>query len=373
MITLIYFIAILGILVFVHELGHFLVAKKLGVKVEEFAFGFKPRIWAIKKGETTYAINAIPLGGYCTMYGESGPDAIGGKAGKDWERSFPAKPKWARAIILITGVVMNFLLAWLIFTIIFISGFEPLVPGMIDNSLTKVVEPVKIVEVGKNSPAEEVGLQRGDEILSVDGGRVASSLEVVAKIYEKEGNPAKIVFQRSGEKKNLSITPRKNPPKGSGPIGIELTGGKIGAEWYVAPVVALQEIGRMSVLTVEAFGNFIKTLFVKQEVSQNVSGLVGVGFMTDFVKNLGFTYVLQFVALISLSLGVMNLLPVVPLDGGHLFVIALEGISGRKIKEEVVQWVAMGGLVFILLLFMVVTYSDVRRFGILDMITSVFK
>lgn len=362
--TIILFIFILGLLVFVHELGHFTAAKKLGVRVDEFAFGFKPRLWSMKRGETTYAINAIPLGGYCAMYGEE----------KDkGDRSFMGRPRWARVIILVAGVIMNFLLAWLIFMIILISGFEPLVPGMIGGRGIKVVEPVKIVQVEKNSPAQKVGLKKNDKILSVDNQRVGSSLEVVTKIYDKNGQAANLELDRNGKVMNFDITPRKNPPEGSGPIGIELTGGKIGAVWYKAPLVAVDQVGRLTGLTVKTFGSFVQKLFVKREVSKDVSGMVGVGFATDVVRRLGVTYVLQFIALISLSLGVMNLLPVVPLDGGHVFVTAVEAIRKKRLSEMQVQWLGMVGLLFILLLVAVTTYSDVTRFHVWDRIVNLFK
>lgn len=362
--TIILFLFILGILVFVHELGHFVAAKKLGVKVDEFAFGFKPKIWSKKRGETTYAINAVPLGGYCAMYGEE--ENKGG-------RSFMGKPRWARAIILVAGVAMNFLLAWLLFTVILISGFEPLVSGMVEGRGIKVVEPVKIESVEKNSPAEKGGLKKNDLVLSVDNQAVGSSLEVVAKIYEKEGKAAKLKIERDGKTFTTNITPRKNPPEGSGPLGIELSGGKIGATWYKAPIVAIDQVGNLTKMTVKAVGNFVKKLVVKQEVSKDVSGMVGVGYATDVVRKLGLTYVLQFIALISVSLAVMNLLPIIPLDGGHVFVIIIESIRRKKITEKEMQWMGLIGFGFIAVLVIVTTFSDVLRFGIWDAIKGWFK
>ncbi|MDO8513667.1 MAG: M50 family metallopeptidase [bacterium] len=364
MVTFIIFLLILGILIFVHEFGHFTLAKRLGVKVDEFAFGFKPRLWGIKKGETTYAINAIPLGGYVSMYGEE----------KDrGSRSFMGKPRWARAIILFSGVMMNFVFAWLIFTAIFIAGFEPLVPGMVQGRGVKVVEPVVINGVEEDSPAYKAGLQTNDRIVSVDGQPVGSSLEVIANIYEKNGRLATIVVRRDGKEMSLNITPRKNPPPDTGPLGIELSGGKIGTVWYKAPFVALDQVGRLSELTVGAFGNFVKNLFVKHEVSKDVSGMVGVGFATDVVRRLGFTYVLQFIALISLSLAVMNLLPIVPLDGGHLLVLGIEAVRRKKLTENQLQWMGMAGLAFIMLLVVITTYSDILRFSVWDRIVSLFR
>jgi RIP metalloprotease RseP len=168
------------------------------------------------------------------------------------------------------------------------------------------------------------------------------------------------------------ITPRKNPPKDSGPLGIELEEGKVGAKWYNAPLVALDQVGAISKMTVQAIGNFVKDLFVKQQISQEVSGMVGAGFATDFVRKMGFTYVLQFIGLISLSLGVMNLLPVVPLDGGHLFILAIETVKRKKLTEQQVGWMGMVGFGFIILLMVVTTYSDVMRFDVWGRIVGLF-
>ncbi len=374
--TVILFLFILGILVFVHELGHFVAAKKLGVKVEEFAFGFKPKIWSVKKGETTYAINAIPLGGYCTLYGQDENLLEGNKKSKepkDFDRSFMSKSPLSKIIILVAGVAMNFLLAWIIFTIILITGFEPLVSGMVEGRGVKILEPVKITSVEKNSPAQKVGLKKNDLILAVDNKAIGSSLEVVSKIYEKNGKEATLEIKRGDQILNLGITPRKNPPKDSGPIGIGLAGGKIGAVWYKAPFVAMGQVGKLTGMTVGAVGNFVNKLFVKREISKEVSGMVGVGFATDVVRKLGLTYVLQFIALISVSLGVMNLLPIVPLDGGHVFVTVIEKIRKKRLSENQMQWFGMGGLAFILLLVVVTTYSDIMRFSVWDRLVNLFK
>ena len=370
--SIILFLFILGILVFVHELGHFVAAKKLGVKVEEFAFGFKPKLWSIKKGETVYAINAIPIGGYCSMYGED-PTESPGKGHKDWGRSFTAKPRWARAIILVAGVFMNFVLAWIIYTIIFTTGFDPLIPGMVSGRGVKIIEPVKIASVEKKSPADLSGLKIKDQIIAVDGVRVGSPLEVVVNIVQKEGKPANLEIKRGDKTIKMDITPRKNPPEGSGPLGIGLSEAKIGAVWYKAPGVALLQVGSLTKMTVNVFGNFVKKLVVKQEVSKDVSGMVGVGYATDFVRHMGVTYVLQLMAMISISLAVMNLLPIIPLDGGHLFVIAVESVRRKKLTEGQMNWMGIFGLGFILILVVVTTLSDILRFGWVDKVVGLFK
>ncbi len=364
-ITLLVFILILGILVFVHELGHFLAAKRAGVRVEEFAFGFKPRIWGKKIGETIYGINAIPLGGYVKLYGEDKKEK--------GDRAFNNKSKPARASILVAGTLMNFILAWVIFSIIYGIGFEPIMPDMDKIAFARVVDPVKIVTVAKGSPAEAQGLKSGDMITAIEGNKTASSMDTILAISRYLDKPITISLERDHQTLTVPITPRKNPPKDQGAIGVTLSGGKIGTTWYKAPVVGFLVSGKLAGMSIGAFGSFIKNLFVKQEVSEDVTGIVGIGAITGMVRRLGFIYLIQFVALISTSLAVINLFPIVPFDGGHLMILGIEAVRKKKLKDIQVQWMGAIGLAFILLLFLVVTYHDVIRFGIWDLIKGVFK
>jgi regulator of sigma E protease len=363
LITGIIFIIIIGILVFVHELGHFLAAKKSGIRVDEFAFGFKPRIWSIKKGETDYSINAIPVGGYVSMYGEDEDKG---------DRSFMGKRSSTKAFVLISGVLMNFVLAWFLFSFLFIVGFSPIVPGLTENKLVQLKEPVKIQEVSDGSPAKTVGMEKGDEIIKIDGKKMGSTLEATSEIYQKVGKEIRFELKRNGQVIGVKATPRKNPPEDQGALGVVLEGGKIGAKWYAAPVVGLQQNGYLAVESAKSFFSFLKNLFIKQEVGPQVSGIVGASFMTDVIRKMGFEYLVQFVALISVSLAVFNLVPIIPLDGGHLLVLLIEKIRGKKLSENQLNWVSLAGLGFILLLFVVVTYNDFKTWDIIGKVKHWF-
>lgn len=362
--TLILFVFILGLLVFVHELGHFIAAKRAGVAVEEFAFGFKPRLWGIKRGETTYAINAIPMGGYVKMLGEDQQEK--------GPRSFTDKPKPVKAVIMVAGVLMNFVLTWALFTYLFLVGFEPFIPGMSSTDRVKVIEPVSIVEVNNSSPADNAGISEGDRVISVEDQRVGTSIDVSLAVSQHLDKPMKVVLQRDSGQVEVTVTPRSNPPKDQGAMGIVMSGGKIGATWYNAPVVALEQTGRMAKMTAQGFGSFIKNLFVKQRVSRDVTGIIGIGALTDTVRKLGALYVIQFIGLISISLAVINLMPIAPLDGGQVLILAVEAVRRKKLSDEQVQWISFIGLAFILGVFLIVTYVDVMRFDLWDRLRGIF-
>lgn len=366
LVTFVLFILILGLLVFVHELGHFLIAKKNGVTVHEFAFGFKPRLVAWKRGDTTYAINAIPLGGYVQMEGEQSDT---GKKG-----SFASKSPGARFAVLIAGVTMNAILAWVLLTITYAIGSMPLTDTFATHAGVTVPTEVAIANVVPNSPAEQSGLKAGDTIVSVDATPVTDPDQLVDLIKAKAGSEIALAIVRDGVASTVKTTPRLNPPAGEGSLGIApgIRRGIVKVAWYKAPGAAIQEVGSQISGSVKGFGAFVKQLVVKQEVSEDVTGIIGVGAVTGVVRQLGIGPLLQFVALISTNLAVLNLLPILPLDGGHILFVILEKLRGKPVEDKYKQGVAMAGLAAILLLFVVVSYQDVLRFDILGRIKDIF-
>jgi regulator of sigma E protease len=365
-ITLIIFIFILGLLVFVHEFGHFWVAKRVGVKVHEFAFGFKPRLVSWKRGGTEYAINAIPLGGYVKLEGESEDS---GKAG-----SFLAQSVGKRALILIAGVLMNLVLAWLLLTMSYIIGSYPLSmtyhkhPGVINEG------GVIVVDVKPNSPAETAGIQSGDAILEINGEPITETQTVTDRIKELSGQEITVKLLRKDMKFDTKATPRVNPPMGEGALGIG-TGVSIHSRalWYKAPYVALLELGSEIQSAFIGFIGFVQQLVVKQEVNKDVSGIVGIGAATGIVRRLGIGPLLAFTALISTNLAVINILPFLPLDGGHLLFVGLEALRRKPVAQMYRQWFSMAGLAAIMLLFVIVTYQDVLNFALVDRIKQLFS
>jgi len=356
-VTLLVFLAVLGVMVFVHELGHFLVAKKAGVRVEEFAFGFRPRLWARTIGETTYAINVIPLGGYVKMYGE--------QEGEIGPGSYRSKGAKARLAILLAGSTMNLLMAWVILTVLFATGFEPFFPNASTNPYINTSPHVVVGQVADASPAQSAGLKIGDELLAVNGTTITASQQFVDLINGFKGSLVTVDLKRDGQLLAVTLTPRITAPAGQGSLGVAIgETGQVKSSLVKAPLAALYETGRIIGASAAGFGNFIRQLVVKQQVSDQVTGLIGVGALTGVARRLGFSYLAQLVALISVGLGVVNLMPILPLDGGHIAVVVYEKIARRKLSERQFSIFATAGLAFILLIFVVVTFKDVMRFNV---------
>ena len=360
-VTLLVFLAVLGVMVFVHELGHFLVAKRSGVRVEEFAFGFRPRLWSKTVGETTYAINLIPLGGYVKMFGEAD--------GQTGPRSFKAKKPATRLAILVAGATMNLLMAWVILTMLFITGFQPFTPNASKNPFIVEKPSVAVASVIAKSPAEKSGFKVEDIILAVNGQSLDGGLDFINQIRALNGQTAIVTVTRSGQELKLLVTPRVNPPPGQGAIGVAIGQiGQVRSTWFKAPVAAVYETGRVIGISAVGFADFVKNLVVRQEVSDDVTGIVGVGQLTGIARRMGFEYLAQLVALISIGLGVINLMPILPLDGGHIAIIGYERIARRPLTERQFSIFASFGLAFILLMFLVVTFKDFVRFDVIGRI-----
>lgn len=360
-VTLLVFLVIIAVLVTIHEFGHFIVAKKVGVFVKEFAIGFKPRLWAKKIGETEYAINAIPLGGYVRLYGE-GENEKG-------KRSLLGRSLSERFYILVAGAMMNILLGWLILTVLFIVGFQPIFPGVEKDPFVNIPAITKVDSVSTGSPAYLAGLRPDDVITQVDG-QYLDTTDFVSYVNTKKGQTVILnVTQANGSQIIIQAIPRANPPAGEGALGVGLVSeSNIKISIFKAPLAAFYETGRIIGLSVAGFANFVKGLVIHQQVSDNVTGLIGVGVLTGAARRLGFAYLMQLVVLITVGLGVVNLMPILPLDGGHIAAVIYEKIVRRPLGEKQLNWLAMAGLAFVVLLFVAVTYKDVIRFDLIGRI-----
>lgn len=364
-VTLLVFILILGLLVFVHELGHFWAAKRSGVPVHEFAFGFRPKLFSWKRGETTYAINLLPFGGYVRLEGE---DEDSGKKG-----SFVKQPIRVRAFVLVAGVAMNFLLAWVLLTGAYALGSFPLTNTFAEHPGLNVDREVAIAHVISGSPAEKGGLQEGDTIVSVNGELVTGGRSLIDRVRSLAGQEITIRFKRGDTTYSVNVTPRVNPPANEGALGVSLgESAYVHSAGWLSPWVGLKETGSQIVTTVDGVGQFFRQMFTRGSVSEEVSGIVGIGAATGVVRRMGLAPLLQFIALISTNLAVVNLLPILPLDGGHLLFLVAEKIRKRPVSEKIRQWVGLSGLVAMILLAIIVTYRDVIRFEIVDRIQSLF-
>jgi regulator of sigma E protease len=363
--SLIIFFAVLALLVLSHELGHFLAAKRAGIRVDEFGFGFPPRLWSWRRGETAYSINLIPFGGFVKIFGENGV----GEETIDLNRNFSVKPKWVQAIVLAAGVTFNILLAWILISIGLMFGL-PASPDLIKPGEQAIESSLVISGVLPQSPAATAQLQSGDEIISLTVGKTIPT--TVAKptaeqmqqfILAHANSDIALEYQRAGEKRLVTLTPQAAPGSQASPaIGVSL------AEISVVQLSPLKAIvygakltGRLTVLTTTTFAKFIYRTMVGAGSISDLTGPVGLVGLVGEAASLGWVYLLTFTALISVNLAVINLLPIPALDGGRLLFLLIEAIKGSALNARIVNAANIAGFALLLLLMLVVTYHDIAR------------
>lgn len=356
--TVLIFLLILTILVLVHEVGHFLVARFFNIKVEEFGVGFPPRAWGKKIGETIYSVNWLPIGGFVKLYGED--EAGGGKLSlkvknlhlKNSDRAFFAKPWWQRFLVGFAGVFMNFVLATLIFTFLFaVVGVS--VPG----------QKVIVSQIVKSSPSDLAGLKTGDIIEYVNNVKITSTTQLITETKKYLGQQIILKVNSDGRSEDLKITPRKNSPAGEGPMGIAISQNAEVKKYSLieAPIIATQEAIKTSWLIITAFGTVISQLITQGAVPKDVAGPIGIAQLTGQVVQIGPFAVLSLIALLSLNLAVINVLPIPALDGGRLFFILIEGITGKKVNQKFESYAHSIGMIVLLALILLITFHDLTR------------
>jgi len=362
--TIIIFILVLSVLVFAHELGHFWTARRLGVKAEEFGLGFPPRIagWQFKAGRvyfirgrrqlseaesergTVYSLNWIPIGGFVKIKGENGE-------GANDQDSFAAKKIWKRALILSAGVIMNIFLAFVLFSACFMIG----APEASNNQ-----GQIQIEEVVEKSPAAAAGLKAGDIISQIDQKSFSKISEVQDFINQKKDQNLDVEIKRGREILQFDIKPEVKD--GRGLIGVGL--GQIDIvryPWYQALWEGFKYTFSVLWLIIVAFIELLKNLVTGHSVGNAVGGPVQIARMTGDVARIGLVYLLNFTALLSLNLAVINFFPFPALDGGRVLFLIIEKIKGRPVKREFET--ALHNLGFILLMMLVVwvTIKDILR------------
>ncbi|MBI4309826.1 MAG: site-2 protease family protein [Candidatus Omnitrophica bacterium] len=370
MISLIVFIIILSILILVHEWGHFITARKCGVKVEQFALGFGPKLWSRVHDGTEFCLCAIPLGGYVKMAGDDRAKCSGNPD------EFFSKSVGARALIVLMGPVVNLVLAYVCFWLMCFIGY-------VDMDLSaKKVEP-RLGQILSGSPAEKAGLQAGDKIIAVDGKPVAHWPDMQDHIMNSTAPQLTVTFQRDGRAMARSIVPQEHKQKdifgrvhrarriGVGPARIKDSNEAVVVRygfWESFPRAA-KELAGITVKTYTALYEMLIGLRSPKEAM----GIVGMFFVIKFALSIGFSFVLHIVGVISASLAIFNLLPVIPLDGGHLFLLALEKIRGKALSMRAEQFIARLGFALIVALALFVFYVDFERIGLVDKIIHIFK
>jgi len=351
--SILIFIFILGILVLAHELGHFLVAKRRGVKVEEFGFGFPPRIASKIKNNIRYSLNLLPFGGFVKIYGENGE-------GVEDPASFTSRPAWQRMLILGAGVLMNLLLAWIFFIGVAAIG----VPQINDDSHARL--PVSIINISPHSPAEQNGLHFGDQIIELRADsyslRVEEEKDVSDFVAAYRGEEITMVVRRGNNVREIKLTPRVNTPANEGPLGISM--GRLSTDrvvWFKTPLAGMQMLAQTLAAIVGGLWFIIGDLLRHAGTNVSVSGPVGIYFFSRDLQGLGINYMLQFVALLSANLAVLNALPIPALDGGRMFFVLIEKIRGRRMNREREALAHALGFALLILMMVIVTYNDITN------------
>ncbi len=350
-VTVIVFILIFSLLVLVHEAGHFMAAKRAGVKVEEFGLGLPPRIWGKRKHGTIWSFNWIPFGGFVRLKGEDGEHAHD----KD---SMAHKKAGPRLWIIVAGVLMNFLLAYVLLMLGFWFGMAPLALDLKALGEGEYQSKVIVLDVVKGSPAETAGIKSGDTIVSVGGTQITLVSQLQSILAAKTS--AKIIVER--DEKPVALTVATKAEDGKRIIGvlIDEVVASVKYTWWKVPYYALLDFILLVKQIAAALVAFVVHLFTTASIQESVSGPVGIAKVTSEAVKLGWLYTLQLVAFLSVNLGLINIVPFPALDGGRLIFILLEmGRGGKKVSKKVENAIHSLGFILLLALIFAVTYRDI--------------
>ncbi len=343
--TFILVIAGLALLVFVHEAGHFLFAKLSKMRVEEFGFGFPPRLFGKKIGKTLYSVNLIPFGGFVKLFGEE-------KETKSKD-AFQNQSFGKRLPVLAAGVFMNFIIGWLLFSIVFMTGAP---------------RHLAIADVSSNSPAAIAGVQSGDVITeaSIGDTHLTDPIDATAFIDGVKTNPVShvtLTVLRGTESHTFSMEKRENPPEGEGALGVGLAEVGFDAQPFFQSLVAgLKEAWGALILIIASLFHLVVGIFTTPGILKEVAGPVGIVFLASQASALGFVYFLELLALISVNLVVINLIPFPALDGGRILFLIIEKIKGSPVSRKLEIAVNGIGFAALLILMVLVTVQDITRF-----------
>ncbi|MDO8429330.1 MAG: M50 family metallopeptidase [Candidatus Daviesbacteria bacterium] len=374
--TVLVFILTLGVLVLVHEFGHYFAAKKFNVKVLEFGFGLPPKLWGKKIGETIYSLNWLPIGGFVRLLGE---DEVPGQEVKKPEanRWFSNQPVWQRIVVVVAGVVMNLLLATVLFYgVLGFSNFKEKIPLLVPHNFVGVSQVdetlgIFIGEVAPNSPAQKAGMISGERIAFLNGQNVSDEKVFIEEIKRLGGQEVTLLLEdNQGKSREVKVSPRVDPPPGEGSLGVRLGSLKVANLAYETPtqkaLSGFYHSYNLTAYSMKIFGRLLGDAFKTRDlgaVSESVAGPVGITQMTGTIlstENPIIPY-LNFVALLSLNLAVVNILPFPALDGGRLIFLVIEGVFRKKVKAEVERWVHTAGMAILLTLIILITVSDLKK------------
>lgn len=343
-------VIVLGVLIFVHELGHFLVAKRLGVGVTTFSLGFGPRLVGVKRGETDYRFSAIPLGGFVRMVGESPNEPV---PPEDIPRSFSHKSVWRRMAIVAAGPLANVVFAFFAYYAVMLFWGQP----------------VLVPEVGKliaDMPAQAAGLQTGDVIKAVDGRAVVSWDELREAIRASQGQPLVLTLERGSRAVETRLSPKRVDTKDI--FGDVITVYQVGVapsgkvfERHFGPLEAIGQAAQQTIEASQLILISVGKIATRQVPMESVGGPIFIAQVAGEAARQGLNALLALAALISVNLAILNLLPIPALDGGHIIVFLYEAVTRRPVSEKIRERIQQVGVFCLLLLTVVVLYNDIAR------------
>jgi regulator of sigma E protease len=355
--AIIIFIILLSVLVFVHEMGHFLAAKAFGIRVDEFGFGYPPRakkLFAWRGTDVT--LNWLPFGGFVKIFGENYEEGAD-NAPAD---SFAHKNRGIQALVLVSGVFSNFLLAWLLFSVGFMIGM----PSPVDIGLPVQNAHTAITEVLPNSPIADAGFKPGDEILLVtrDGTKAPIDPAGLSSFIGQSADPLSVTVKRGDAIFSKTVAPVSGIVSGKPGVGFGLSEvGTTKLGFFRSVWEGLHTAWELTKLTAVAFWNLIAQAFRGHADLSQVTGPVGIVGQVGDAASLGFAYLLSFAALISINLSIINLFPFPALDGGRLLFVGLEAVSRKRVPPRVFNWINTIGFAVLVLLMILVTIRDVEH------------
>ncbi|MBI2483098.1 site-2 protease family protein [Candidatus Uhrbacteria bacterium] len=367
------FVLVLSVLVFVHEAGHFFAARRAGMRVDEFGFGFPPRLVGVQRvrgrwrwvtgnkevdtrTSTIYSLNAVPLGGFVRIAGEDG-----GKT--DDPQSFGSKSYARRALVLVAGVAMNLVLSVVLFTVVFVIGAPQVLDGIPPGSQVRD-HRVVIAGILPGGPAAAAGMQAGDVVTAVDAQPVATASALQEYVRAHEGVPLELRILRGAETKVISVAAALLPGIGKVGIGVQLTEtGIVRYPVHRAVVEGVRMTGYVFGEIFRSFAGLFRGLVQERAVTVEVTGPVGIAVLTGQVVQMGFTHLLQFAGVLSANLALLNVMPFPALDGGRLALLLLEAVRRKSLRQTVERAIHTTGFLVLLALIMLVTYRDLTQFG----------
>ena len=368
--TLVIFLIILSILILVHEWGHFITAKKCGVKVEQFSLGFGPQLFSKVWDGTEFCVCAIPLGGYVKMAGDERSRVTGNKD------EFLSKTVGQKSLIVLMGPVVNLILAYFCFWLVFVIG-------KVDLEATAKKVPAVIGQIMANSPAQRGGLIPQDQVLSINDYSIKHWPDLQDYVSKSSTPFLKIMIDRHGQKIAKEVVPQEQVQKdifgrehkirriGVGPLQVQKSQDIVIVRYN--PLVAFKqaaiELGDITIKTYTALYEMLIGLRSPKETM----GIVGMFFVIKFAITVGFSFLLHIVGVISASLALFNLLPVIPLDGGHLFLFLIEKFRGKPLSQKADGMITKAGLALIITLALFVFYVDFERIGLIDHLMKIFR